>query len=320
VVPVYNSQQSLHTLVERLEPVLESCAGVYELILVNDGSRDDSWAKLSALAESHAWITGINLMRNFGQHNALLCGIRATQYPIVVTIDDDLQHPPEEIPKLLDKLDEGFDVVYGKPDQRQQGFMRDFATFLIKLSMKAAMGVQKAAEVSPFRAFRGSLKNAFAGYQSPYVNIDVLLSWGATRYAAVPFHHAARQVGVSNYSFGKLIGYSINMATSFSAVPLRFASIVGLGVGMFGAFTLVVVLVRTAYGGDAPAGFPFLASIVAVFSGAQLLALGIMGEYLARLHFRSMERPTYVVSEVRGEQSGESSLPQSVGFRQTEEV
>src|SRR5439155_17150961 len=130
--------------VERLEPALSGLASDYELVLVNDASRDRSWQVIRDLSARHQWIRGMNLMRNYGQHNALLCGIRAVRSEIIVTMDDDLQHPPEEIPKLLAKLGEGFDVVYGFPEEQQHGFLRNISSELTKMALRSSMGAETA--------------------------------------------------------------------------------------------------------------------------------------------------------------------------------
>ncbi len=297
VVPVYNSQQILPVLVERLERVLPGLAACFEVILVNDGSRDGSWQAICDLAGCHRWIKGINLMRNYGQHNALLCGIRAARYEVIVTMDDDLQHPPEEIGRLLDKLAEGYDVVYGTPRAEMHGFWRDLASRITKLALQSTMGAETARQVSAFRAFRNKVRDAFMYYQGPFVSLDVLLTWATARFTAVPVRHDPRYVGRSHYTFRKLVTHAVNMVTGFSVLPLQFASLVGFGFTLFGLAVLGYVLGRyIALGGSVP-GFPFLASIIAIFSGAQLFALGIIGEYLARMHFRMMERPAYVVRE-----------------------
>ena len=140
VVPVYRSEAILPELVRRLAEVLPTLADHYELVLVNDSSPDGSWDVISRLASQHPWIHAINLMRNYGQHNALLCGIRATQYAVIVTMDDDLQHPPEEIPKLLTVLDQGYDAVYGTPEQEQHGMLRDLASLTTKLALQKCDG------------------------------------------------------------------------------------------------------------------------------------------------------------------------------------
>jgi glycosyltransferase involved in cell wall biosynthesis len=145
VVPVFNSEQSLPLLCNHLLPVLKRVARQYELVLVNDGSHDRSWETICKLAEQFTWVCGINLMRNYGQHNALLCGIRAAQYDVIITMDDDLQNPPEEIPKLLQKFTEGYDVVYGTPQQEQHGLWRDVASRITKLALQGVMGALSAS-------------------------------------------------------------------------------------------------------------------------------------------------------------------------------
>jgi len=297
VVPVYNSAPSLPELAARLAAVLPTVSEQYELILVEDDSRDRSWDVIRELAEQYPWVRGLKLMRNSGQHNALLCGIREARYPVIVTLDDDLQHPPEEIPTLLAKLDEGYDVVYGTPQREQHGLWRNLASRITKLALQSAMGAETARQVSAFRAFRTRLRKAFEVYRGPFVSIDVLLTWGATRFAAVPVPHHSRLVGKSNYTFRKLVIHAMNMATGFSAVPLQLASWIGFAFTLFGALILVYVLGRFVIEGGSVPGFPFLASIIAIFSGVQLFVIGIFGEYLARMHFRLMDRPAYTVAE-----------------------
>ncbi len=300
VIPVYNSEQSLPLLVAALSEVFADYGAPFELILVNDGSHDHSWAVVGDLAGRHAWITGIDLMRNYGQHNALLCGIRAAQHAVIVTMDDDLQHPPAEIPKLLAKLDEGYDVVYGTPQQEQHGLLRDLASQVTKVALQSAMGVQSARKVSAFRVFRREVCRAFANYNSPYVSIDVLLTWGTTRFAAVTVAHAPRRYGKSNYTLRKLIAHTFNMVTGFSVLPLQIASLLGFTFTLFGIGIFLFVIARYLIEGGSVPGFPFLASIIAIFSGVQLFALGIIGEYLARMHFRSMERPASTIRQIVG--------------------
>ncbi len=295
VIPVYRSETILPELARRLEEVLPKLAAHYEVVFVNDCSPDGSWQVLCQLAGQYPWIRPINLMRNYGQHNALLCGIRATQYKVIVTIDDDLQHPPEEIPKLLAVLDDGYDVVYGRPAQEQHGLLRDLASLTTKLALQNVMGAEIARQVSAFRAFRSEVANAFTHYEGAFVSIDVLLTWGTNRFAAVPVRHEPRSQGKSGYTLRKLVTHALNMMTGFSTKPLQLASLIGFTFTLFGFGVLGYVLVRYLLQGTPVPGFPFLASIIALFSGAQLFALGIMGEYLARMHFRSMQKPPYVV-------------------------
>ena len=298
IVPVYNGEASLRELVSRLETVLSAVAHTFEVVLVNDGSRDRSWDVICRLAQAHHWVRGIDLMRNYGQHNALLAGIRTARHEVIITLDDDLQNPPEEIPKLLDRLAEGYDVVYGTPMQEQHGFWRDIASRVTKLALQSAIGAETARNVSAFRAFRTQVRDAFINYQSPFVSIDVLLTWGTTRFTATSVRHDPRQVGASNYTFRKLMTHALNMMTGFSVLPLQLASLIGFGFTLFGLLVLVYVVGRYLIQGGSVPGFPFLASIIAIFSGAQLFALGIVGEYLARMYQRTMQRPVYIVRSV----------------------
>ena len=297
VVPVYNSSAVLPLLVKELEAVLPKCSNGFELILVNDASLDQSWQIVTELARERAWVHGINLMRNVGQHNALLCGIRAAKYEIVATIDDDLQNPPDEIPKLLGKLEEGFDVVYGTPEHERHGLFRNLASRITKLVLQNAMGAEIAQNISAFRVFRTQVREAFQHYRGPFVSIDVLLTWGTTRFGALPVRHESRRAGISGYTLRALIIHALNIMTGFSVLPLQIASLIGFTFTLFGLLALAFVISRYLIYGSPVPGFPFLASIIAIFSGAQLFALGIIGEYLARMHFRLMDRPSYVVRE-----------------------
>ncbi len=298
VVPVFNSEGTLALLVKRLEGVLLGISAEFELILVNDGSRDLSWHVVQQLTSQHPWITGITLMKNYGQHNALLCGIRKARYPVIVTIDDDLQHPPEEISKLLAKLDEGYDVVYGKPENERHGLWRDLASLVTKFTLQNAMGASTAGSVSAFRAFRTSLRDSFEDYRGAFVSIDSLLTWGTSQFAAVRVRHEERTIGVSNYTFRKLLTHSMNMMTGFSTLPLQIATYVGFVFTLFGFAVLAFVLLRYVVNGASVPGFPFLASVIAIFSGAQMFALGVIGEYLARMYVRTSEQPAYFVRDI----------------------
>jgi undecaprenyl-phosphate 4-deoxy-4-formamido-L-arabinose transferase len=297
VVPVYNSAGTLGHLVDRIDLALADRD--HEVVLVNDGSGDSSWEQISRLVADRPHVRGLDLARNFGQHNALLAGIRAADGDVIVTLDDDLQNPPEEIPRLLARLDEGFDVVYGRPNARQHARWRNLAARVVRYSLRSSMG-DVADLVGPFRAFRTSLRDAFASFGGPYVSIDVLLSWATSRFSSVEVEHAERDDGPSTYSFGKLASLALTMLTGFSTRPLRLASLLGLVSTFLGVVVLVYVVVRVAVEGNPSPGFPFLASIIAIFSGTQLLTLGIIGEYLGRVHVRTMDQPAYAIRQQLG--------------------
>jgi glycosyltransferase involved in cell wall biosynthesis len=295
VVPVYNSQESLPLLLPRLEEVLRRTGRDFEVVLVNDNSRDQSWDVILDWAARCNWVRGFTLMRNFGQHNTLLCGIREARFDTIVTLDDDLQNPPEEMPKLLAKLDEGFDVVYGTPERKQHGLLRNIASQITKIVLQHSMGAETARRVDAYRAIRTQTRDAFGHYRSPFVSIDVLLTWATTRFGSVTVRHDARELGRSNYTLRKLFLHTMNMMTGFSTMPLQVASWIGFAFTLVGLVVLAWVVAVFLIKGSTVAGFPFLASIIAIFSGAQLFALGIIGEYIARIHYRTMERPPYIV-------------------------
>jgi glycosyltransferase involved in cell wall biosynthesis len=295
VIPVYCGEETLDPLIERLARVLPKIAVSYEVVLVNDGSPDNSWAAIERLAGQYAWVRGINLMRNYGQHNAVLCGIRHANHEVVVTMDDDLQHPPEEIPLLVAKLNEGFDVVYGTPRKPPHIWWRNAFSIITKYAVSYVMGLKTVREISSFRALRTSLRDAFVTYTGPEVLVDVLFSWGTGRFGSVEVEEAPRTIGHSNYTFGKLARVALLVLTSYTTLPLRFASFLGFLFTLFGIGILLYVLITYFTVGSLP-GFSFLAATISIFSGVQLFALGIIGEYLARIFDRMGGRPTYTIA------------------------
>jgi undecaprenyl-phosphate 4-deoxy-4-formamido-L-arabinose transferase len=300
VIPVYKAQATLPELVERLDKVLSNLSDTYEMILVNDDSPDQSWEVISALSKLYPHLRGIDLMRNYGQHNATLCGIRLARYEVIVTMDDDLQHPPEQLHFLLEKLDQGYDVVYGVPKKLPHSWWRNLGSVLSKWMVAYAIGIKTVRDVSAFRAFRTELRQAFDGYNNPDVMIDVLLSWGTTRFAAVPVDEQPRQVGKSNYTLGRLIRMYLLYLTNFSTKPLRFSNIIGFIFTFLGFVGLIYVIIVYFVAGSVP-GFPFLASAIMVFSGVQLFGLGIIGEYLARVFERTAGRKPYTIERTTSE-------------------
>jgi undecaprenyl-phosphate 4-deoxy-4-formamido-L-arabinose transferase len=296
VIPVYNAEATIALLVGQLVRELESLHIAFEIILVEDCSRDNSWSLLLSLARKDPRIRGYRLSRNFGQHSALLCGVRYARYDKIITMDDDLQHPVSEIRILLDKLEEGHDLVYGTPQAEQHGWLRNGASQFVKFALQRALGVENARNISAFRAFRTRLRDGFSDYRSPSVSLDVLLFWVTSRISAIAVDRAPRQAGKSNYTISQLLRHATNLLIGFSTLPLRFTSFIGFVLTFFGLIVLAWVLIRYFFYGSSIPGFPFLASIIAIFSGAQLFSMGVIGEYVARIYMRSMERPQYIVA------------------------
>lgn len=296
VIPVYRGSRTLGELLSRLAVVLDALSSAYEVILVDDGSPDDSWVVISDLAQRYRFVVGIRLNRNYGQHSALLCGIREARYDTTITMDDDLQHAPEDLPQLIGLLDK-YDVAYAAPRGNEpHGIARGIASRLVKAMLSRGMGASAASHASAFRAFKTPLRDAFHQYNSSIVSIDVLLTWGTNRFGVVYVHHYPRTDGASNYTISALLSHATNMMTGFSVLPLRLASVLGASATAFGACLLAWVLGRLLVERSVP-GFPFLASALTIFSGVQLLILGIIGEYLGRIHIRSMGAPPYATRE-----------------------
>jgi glycosyltransferase involved in cell wall biosynthesis len=312
VIPVYRAEQTLLDLYRQLSAAMSEITPVFEIIFIEDGGGDDSWSIIASIARTDPRVCGIRMSRNYGQHNALLCGIRAAKYDIILTMDDDLQHPVSEIAPMLAALKPEYDVAYGAPQEEQHGFLRDVASRLTKLVLASTMGAQTARNVSAFRVFRTRLREGFREYRSPSVSIDVLLAWTTTRFTSIRIRHAPRTKGVSGYSSGKLIRHALNLMTGFSTLPLQIASVIGFVFVFFGLSVLAYVLANYVIRGGSVPGFTFLASVIAIFSGAQLFALGIFGEYLARMHFRSMDRPTYLIGEIAALPGSDAMVAESV--------
>lgn len=299
VIPVYRGESSLGELVERLARVLPSAAERFEVILINDGSPDRSWGIIQQLAQEYSWVRGISLSRNYGQENATLCGILESRYPVIATMDDDLQHRPEDLPRLLGKLGEGYDVVYGVPRVRRQSWWKAVSSTIVKRLISRSLGFKAARDLSAFKVFRADLREILGSISGRDVLIDVFLSWTTERFAAVEIDEDPRALGRSNYDLMKLIKVSLRIMTNYTTIPLRFSSILGFLFTILGIFVLVYVLTVYFALGSIP-GFTFLASVVTIFSGVQLFALGIIGEYLARLFERSSGRPPFAIRERAG--------------------
>lgn len=304
VVPCYRSAATLPELVKRLEPALQQLVDSsriqdWEVVLVVDGTGDDTGEVARSLSLAHGRMTTIELRRNFGQHNALIAGIREARHDVIVTLDDDLQHPPEQIYKLLDELRDDVDLVYGIPEVEEHGAVRSAASRLVKASLAAA-GVPNARWVGAFRAFRTDVREVFAAVNDPEPNLDVLLSWATSAVRPATVEFARREGGRSGYSLPKLVRHAMNMVTGYGVLPLRLATWGGFVFGLVGLALLVYVVVAYLVGVTTVPGFTTMIAVVAMFSGVQLVSIGIIGEYLGRQHFRTMNKPTYLVRRTTG--------------------
>jgi len=297
VVPCYRSMKTLPTLVRRVDAALSDSVTGYEIVLVVDGSPDDTWIVASGLAREFGTVRALRLARNYGQHNALIAGIRAARYDVVVTIDDDLQHPPEEIEVLLGALTEDVDLVYGVARDEEHGAARSLASRSVKAALSHALSVPNARSLSAFRAFRTDLRAGFDQVTSPNLCVDVALSWATTRIAAVPVRMDQRDEGRSGYTLRSLTRYATNLVVGYSTTPLRVVTYVGFVVGA-GALLLFLRLLWLHFTGETTvAGFTTIAGMVALFASAQMVAIGVLGEYVGRIHTAGMGRPTYLIRD-----------------------
>lgn len=300
VIPVYQSQAQLRTLVHRLLPVLESTGLRYEVIFVDDGSPDSSWDVLNELQNEHSdCIVAIQLMRNYGQHNALMCGFRHSQGKLVVTMDDDLQNPPEELPKLLDELrNRNLDLVYGAPRVSRHDTCRNFGSALVHAFYRYVF--KNPVTISSFRVMRRELIDSILTYSLNFTLVDGLLAWNTKRIGQVFVEHHPRQQGRSGYSFYKLIVHALNLFTNFSLIPLQLITATGL-LAAFGGMTVAAYYVAQHFLNNiAVPGYASIIVSVLVLGGIQLLSLGIMGEYLGRLHLNVNRKPQYTIRSVAG--------------------
>jgi undecaprenyl-phosphate 4-deoxy-4-formamido-L-arabinose transferase len=311
VIPVYRSAAVLPALVRRLMPVLESTGLRYEVVFVEDGSPDDSWRVLSGLQADHAdRVVAIQLMRNFGQHNALMCGFRHARGDHIVTMDDDLQNPPEEIPKLLAAIRAGgFDLVYGAYGEKKHSRWRNAGSSLVNAFYRLTF--RNDVTITSFRIIRRQLLECIFSYNLNFTFIDGLLAWNTQRIGSVPVEHHPRGASRSGYNIFKLISLTFNLFTNFSLMPLQLISFLGLAAAFGGLVVAAVYLLLFLLHRITVPGYASTIIATLVLGGVQLLALGIMGEYLGRLHINVNRKPQYVVREVR--ESASTPVPSSDG-------
>ena len=301
VIPVYRSAATLRQLVDCLLPVLKAIAPRHEVVFVEDGSPDDSWQVLSELQAEHPdSIVAVQLMRNFGQHNALMCGFRHARGRFVVTMDDDLQNPPREIPKLLRTIQEGnYDVVYGQYLEKKHKPWRNLGSRVVNAFYRFVFRTNVAA--TSFRIMRREVLAGILSYDLNFTVVDGLLAWNTRRIGAVLVDHEARLEGRSGYSLWKLLTLALNLFTNFSLLPLQVVSALGLCVAAAGALVGFYYLVFFLLGRIEVPGYASTIVAILMLGGCQLLALGIMGEYLGRLHLNVNRKPQYTERQVLGQ-------------------
>lgn len=295
VIPVYNGAGTLVELCNRVSAVFKNITENFEIIFVDDDSVDNSWQILGQLRAKDVRIKLIRLMRNFGQHNAIMCGFQHARGKFVITMDDDLQNPPEEIPKLISKIKEGHDLVYGEYISKKHGWFRNAGSNFVQLIYRKVFNVK--GNLTAFRIITAELACQIIKYNFNYVFIDGLLAWNTKNIGYVLVLHHKRTLGKSGYSLRKLLDLSFNMITNFSIVPLRLASFTGLLFACLGFIMAIVYFIKKICLGIPVAGFATIIIAITIFSGIQLIILGLMGEYLGRILLNINIKPQFLIRE-----------------------
>lgn len=293
VIPVYRSVAFLEQSVQQICTVMDARPESYELVLVEDGSPDGTWTVVKSLYATRPHIvTGVQLNRNFGQHNALMCGFRYSRGAIIVTMDDDLQNPASEIPILLDAIHSSeADLIYGVPALKQHAIGRNIGSYFINQFFQAVF--KTGVRVTSFRAIRRPLIGNILNYTLNFTYVDGLLGWHTQRTQSVVVHHVPRRTGKSGYSLGKLMLLAINLFTNFSVLPLQIASAIGLAFSAAGLGAGTYYLVRALTTSIPVPGYASIIVAVMVLGGIQLLAIGVIGEYIGRMHLNVNRKPQY---------------------------
>jgi len=283
VIPVYNSSDGLHELYSRITKVLNSIIISYEIILVDDCSVDKSFEVMKQLNENDNRVKVIQLLRNFGQHNAIICGMNYSSGNYVITMDDDLQNPPEEIPNLLNEIKKGYDCVIGSPAIKQHAKYRNVGSYMIGKSYEKIFAKPKHVKMSSFRILSRSLVDSIITYKSANPMIDALILKNTRNVSNIEVKHDARKYGESNYSLRKSYKLAMDILVNYSTIPLRFISWIGFVSAVIGGLIVVYVLIGKLSGLISAAGWSSIIALISIFSGLILISFGVVGEYLIRI-------------------------------------
>lgn len=297
VVPVYRSEGILPNLVDTVERILLSDARYdVELILVNDCSPDHSWTTIHRLARDRPWLKGLNLRKNSGQHNAILAGIKRSSGDYIITMDDDLQHDPGDIPALIEALGDDYDVCYATFRSKRHAAWKRLGSAFNDRIANILLGKPKGLYLSPFKAFSRPIAREIADFTGPHVYIDGLILSSTSRITTVQTEHHKRLEGQSGYNLRKSISLWLKMATNFSVTPLRAASILGLTFALIGFLLAIGLVIQKFTLNVMPIGWSSLIVTLLFIGGIQLAALGIIGEYVGRILLHVNGRPQTVVA------------------------
>ena len=300
VIPCYRSEKTLPDVVDEIKTTMATIGHEFEIILVNDCSPDKTFEVIKKLASENDNILGIDLAKNFGQHCALMAGMRHTSGDVVVCLDDDGQTPADEVGKLLDKLDEGYDVCYASYGKKQHSGFRNFGSKVNELMTRIMLGKPKELKVSSYFAAKSFIVDDMLRYEQSYAYVIGLVLRATKNVANVEVNHRARSVGESGYTLAKLFSLWFNGFTAFSIKPLRIATGIGIFCAcsgfLYGIYTIIKKLVLV----DVQAGFSALMSVLVFIGGMIMLMLGLIGEYIGRIYICMNNSPQYVIREKVG--------------------
>ena len=310
VVPVYQSATCLPELARRVSEDVGAHYASYELILVNDSSPDESWQVIEKLAREFGFVRGINLRRNVGQDNAIMAGLHRASGDIVIIMDDDLQHDPSDIPRLASQILQGSDVVYAHFVRKHQALWKNLGSWFNGRVAELVLEKPKDIYMSPYKAIRAEVVREIIKYDGPYSYVDGLIFTITTNISQIAATHHPRFAGASNYNLWRSIRVWLKLATSFSVIPLRLATISGGVMALFSFLMAAFFLVQALVLRQLPEGWASLAVSVTFLGGIQLMALGAVGEYIGRIFITQNKRPQFIVKE---ECAGTGSPRSSVG-------
>lgn len=302
VIPVYGSAQILPELLRQLDAVLsqEYGQGNFEAVLVNDCSPDGAWATIKTLAETHPWLVGINLRKNAGQHNAVMAGLAQARGKVIVTMDDDLQHAPADIPRLVAEIHAGADVCFAAFAERKHAWWKKMGSRFNDAVAQRLLKKPKGLYLSPFRSMDAAIREEVLRYHGPFVYLDGLIMQSTNNITMVKVEHHSRGDGNSGYSLGKSIALWMQMATSFSVVPLRLVSVAGSLASAIGLLIACLIVWQKLSRPELAVGWASIMVATLLLSGFQLLALGAIGEYIGRIFLTLNHKPQYVIKEQVG--------------------
>ena len=300
VIPVYNSEDILDELINQITLEIKKKINLfedYEIILVNDKSADSSWKKIKEIANNQKNVIGINLSKNFGQHNALMAGIKNSRGDFLITMDDDLQHPPNYIMEIINKLNQGFDVCYTKYENNKYSFFKKLGSAINDKVANIVLDKPKNIYLSSYRGIKRNIINELKKFDGPYVYLDGIILNVTSNIGSINIKHNKRLKGNSGYSFKKLFSLWLKVFTNSSIFPLRMASVTGFIITIVSLFFAVLLIIFKIKNPEIPQGWTSVATFIFFFSGVQLLALGIIGEYIGRIFINLNQKPQYIIRE-----------------------